>query len=172
MLLPGAFFYPFRGSGVIITIFASLLFAGLDFIIGHSWSLLLVLAAIGVVVFLAGIGLLLAGVATQIVPIGVLGFLLMLGGIWLAVASIRPGQAGDVPVSEGHHCPQVKSGQVRYVILGNGFGPGGQNSSSSAIMQWVQANGRPVSASELGDSSGSQQTQLYYLSALQQGANA
>jgi hypothetical protein len=52
--------------------------------------------ALGVVAFLIGIGMLLAGVATQIVPIGVAGFLAMLGGIWLAVLGLRHGpQAGQ-----------------------------------------------------------------------------
>jgi 4-amino-4-deoxy-L-arabinose transferase-like glycosyltransferase len=59
----------------------------------------------------------------------------------------------------------VRSGQVRYVLLGGSPGPGGQ-SSNSAISQWVQANGTPVSASEIGDSSTSQ-SQLYDLGSLQ-----
>jgi hypothetical protein len=46
--------------------------------------------ALGVVAFLIGIGLLLAGVATQLVVVGVVGFLAMLGGIWLAVLAFRP----------------------------------------------------------------------------------
>jgi len=46
--------------------------------------------ALGVVAFLVGIGLLLTGVATQLVIVGVVGFLAMLGGIWLAVIAFRP----------------------------------------------------------------------------------
>ncbi len=65
------------------------------------------LVAIGIVAFLGGMGLLVAGVATRLVPVGVLGFLLMLGGIWLAVASFRPGgaapAAGAAP--QGHPTP-------------------------------------------------------------------
>jgi hypothetical protein len=53
--------------------------------------------ALGVVVFLAGIGLLIAGVATQLVIIGVVGFLGMLGGIWLVVAALRPRPADQNP---------------------------------------------------------------------------
>jgi hypothetical protein len=48
--------------------------------------------ALGVMAFLAGVGLLLAGVTTRLVPVGVVGFLAMLGGIWLAVAAMRPTQ--------------------------------------------------------------------------------
>jgi hypothetical protein len=46
--------------------------------------------ALGVLAFLAGIGLLVAGVATKLVPVGVIGFLAMLGGIWLVVVALRP----------------------------------------------------------------------------------
>ena len=47
-------------------------------------------AAVGVIGFLVGMGLLLAGVASHLVIVGVLGFLAMLGGIWLAVVALRP----------------------------------------------------------------------------------
>jgi hypothetical protein len=50
-------------------------------------------AALGVISFLVGIGLLVTGVATQLVIVGVAGFLAMLGGIWLAVVALRPGPA-------------------------------------------------------------------------------
>ncbi len=53
--------------------------------------------ALGVVAFLAGIGLLITGVATQFVVIGVVGFLGMLGGIWLVVAALRPQPAEQNP---------------------------------------------------------------------------
>ena len=46
--------------------------------------------ALGVLAFLAGLGMLVAGVATKLVVVGVVGFLAMLGGIWLAVAALRP----------------------------------------------------------------------------------
>jgi hypothetical protein len=57
--------------------------------------------ALGVVGFILGMGLLVTGVATQLVVVGVLGFLAMVGGLWLAVASMRTtrqggGQAGPV----------------------------------------------------------------------------
>lgn len=48
-------------------------------------------AALGVVAFFVGMALLLVGVASQLVIVGVLGFLAMLGGIWLAVVALRPG---------------------------------------------------------------------------------
>jgi hypothetical protein len=56
--------------------------------------------ALGVVAFLAGIGLLIAGVATQLVIVGVVGFLAMLGGIWLVVLALRPGPT-DQTTQEG-----------------------------------------------------------------------
>ena len=45
---------------------------------------------IGVVGLLVGLGLLLAGVAAKLVIVGVLGFLAMLGGIWLVISALRP----------------------------------------------------------------------------------
>jgi hypothetical protein len=45
---------------------------------------------LGVLAFLAGMALLVTGVATQLVPVGVLGFVAMLGGIWLVVLAMRP----------------------------------------------------------------------------------
>ncbi len=45
--------------------------------------------ALGVIAFLAGMGMLVAGVATQVVLVGVAGFLAMLGGIWLAISAWR-----------------------------------------------------------------------------------
>jgi hypothetical protein len=48
-LLPGAFLYPFRGAGVLVLVFATLVFAGLDIIMRSWWSFLLVAAALGYV---------------------------------------------------------------------------------------------------------------------------
>jgi hypothetical protein len=45
---------------------------------------------IGVIGLLAGLGLLVAGVAAKLVVVGVLGFLAMLGGIWLVISALRP----------------------------------------------------------------------------------
>lgn len=47
--------------------------------------------AIGVVGLLVGLGLLVTGVAAKLVIVGVLGFLAMLGGLWLAISALRPG---------------------------------------------------------------------------------
>ena len=58
--------------------------------------------ALGVIAFFVGIGLLLAGVTTQLVVVGVVGFLAMLGGIWLAVAAFRPRpEAAAAPGAQG-----------------------------------------------------------------------
>jgi Protein of unknown function (DUF3040) len=44
---------------------------------------------VGVIAVLVGLGLLIAGVASKLVVVGVLGFLAMLGGIWLVIRSLR-----------------------------------------------------------------------------------
>lgn len=44
--LPGAFIYPFRGSGLLVLIVSTLLFAGLEYM-GSGFSLFLTIAAIG-----------------------------------------------------------------------------------------------------------------------------
>ena len=46
--------------------------------------------ALGVVAILAGMGLLLAGVATKLVIVGLIGFLAMLGGLWLGLVALKP----------------------------------------------------------------------------------
>ena len=61
----------------------------------------------------------------------------------------------------------VRSGQVRYVLVGGGGGGGPQDNETSSIMSWVKANGTLVPSSAMGDASGSQQTQLYDLSGVQ-----
>lgn len=74
--------------------------------------------ALGVVAFLAGMGLLISGVATKLVPVGVLGFLAMLAGIWLVVTSMRPtgaanaAQAGEAPSAPGGTTGPVRSTRV------------------------------------------------------------
>lgn len=46
-------------------------------------------AAIGVLVALAGVALLVAGAATSIIPLGVVGFLAMLAGTFLVIRTLR-----------------------------------------------------------------------------------
>jgi Protein of unknown function (DUF3040) len=46
-------------------------------------------ATIGVFAFLGGIGLLMAGVITQLIPVGVVGFVAMLVGALLTVRSLK-----------------------------------------------------------------------------------
>jgi hypothetical protein len=57
--------------------------------------------AIGVVALLVGLGLLIAGVAAKLVIVGVLGFLAMLGGLWLAISSLRSGPAQPAAAGSG-----------------------------------------------------------------------
>ena len=57
--------------------------------------------AIGVVGLLIGLGLLVAGVAAKLVIVGVVGFLAMVGGLWLAINSLRPSAETAAPTAEG-----------------------------------------------------------------------
>jgi hypothetical protein len=60
-------------------------------------------AAIGVLVALGGVGLLVAGAATAIIPLGVVGFLAMLGGTFVVIQTLRaePEAATASPASSG-----------------------------------------------------------------------
>jgi hypothetical protein len=61
--------------------------------------------AVGVLAFLVGIGLLLGGVATQLVVMGVVGFLAMLGGLWLVVSAFRPRANAAAPTAGNPGAP-------------------------------------------------------------------
>jgi hypothetical protein len=61
---------------------------------------------VGVIAVLVGLGLLIAGVASKFVVVGVLGFLAMLGGIWLAISSMRAApQQAAAPGAGGPAAP-------------------------------------------------------------------
>ena len=47
-------------------------------------------AVVGVLAALLGVGLLVTGAATSFVAVGVVGFLVMLGGSYLVISSLRP----------------------------------------------------------------------------------
>ncbi len=56
--------------------------------------------ALGVVGLLIGLGLLVAGVAAKLVIVGVVGFLAMVGGLWLAISALsRGGEATPTPAN-------------------------------------------------------------------------
>lgn len=57
----------------------------------------LLLGAVGVV---AGLAILVGGVASQLWPVGVVGFLVMLGGGWWASTGWQSGQVGASPTSQ------------------------------------------------------------------------
>ena len=61
--------------------------------------------AVGVVGLLLGLGLLVAGVAAKLVVIGVIGFVAMVGGLWLAINSLRPSTETAAPATEGAPAP-------------------------------------------------------------------
>ncbi len=61
--------------------------------------------AIGVVALLIGLGMLVAGVAAKLVIVGVLGFLAMVGGLWLAISAMTPGK--EVPATAEGADPQT-----------------------------------------------------------------
>lgn len=56
--------------------------------------------ALGVVAFLVGVFLLLAGVASQITLIGVLGFVAMLAGMVVSIRAFRGGAAQPTPAAK------------------------------------------------------------------------
>ncbi len=60
---------------------------------------------VGVVGLLVGLGLLVAGVAAKLVIVGVLGFLAMLGGIWLVISALRPSSEQSADASGGSAAP-------------------------------------------------------------------
>ena len=70
--------------------------------------------AVGVVGLLLGLGLLVAGVAAKLVVIGVIGFVAMVGGLWLAINSLRPSTETAAPATEGAPPPPTNiSGRSR-----------------------------------------------------------
>lgn len=57
-------------------------------------------AATGVLVALAGVAALVAGAATSLVPLGVLGFVLMVAGTFLVIRALRaPVETGAAPTA-------------------------------------------------------------------------
>jgi hypothetical protein len=68
-------------------------------------------AAIGVLTALVGVALLVAGAATSIIVVGVLGFLVMLGGTFLVVTTLRPGSAptAATPTATGRPTASAKA---------------------------------------------------------------
>ena len=72
---------------------------------GRSWSTRHVV--IGVLCTLAGIALLLVGVTTQLIIVGVLGFVVMGGGVYFATMRNAPGAKGGSASGTG------KSGKPR-----------------------------------------------------------
>ncbi len=62
--------------------------------------------ALGVLLFFVGVGGLLAGVATKLVPIGAVGFLAMVGGLWLSVGALVSAANAEAPA--GAATPQSK----------------------------------------------------------------
>jgi Protein of unknown function (DUF3040) len=56
---------------------------------------------IGVIGALLGIGLMLWGVSASLVPLGVLGFLVMLGAVFLVIAGIRSGPKSGAAETAG-----------------------------------------------------------------------
>ncbi|HEX5740070.1 MAG TPA: DUF3040 domain-containing protein [Pilimelia sp.] len=63
--------------------------------------------AVAVLVVLAGLGLVVAGTAAKILPLGVAGFVVMLAGAALATHSYRRGQAPQLHVVGGTAAPRV-----------------------------------------------------------------
>lgn len=56
-------------------------------------------AAIGVLIALVGVALLVAGAATSIIPLGVVGFLAMLGGTFVVIRTLRAQPEAAAPTA-------------------------------------------------------------------------
>ncbi|PQZ95885.1 hypothetical protein CQ018_00875 [Arthrobacter sp. MYb227] len=63
--------------------------------------------ALGALIGIVGIGILIAGISSQLIIVGVLGFIVMFGGVYLALS--RKGRSRAVRSPEGVKSPQ-KSG--------------------------------------------------------------
>jgi hypothetical protein len=69
-------------------------------------------AAVGVLLALVGVALLVTGAATSLIAVGVVGFLVMLGGTFLVVVTLRPqpAAAAGAPAPKGPAgAPQPKA---------------------------------------------------------------
>jgi hypothetical protein len=69
-------------------------------------------AAIGVLAVLAGLGLVVGGVATTLIALGVAGFVIMLVGSVLVYSAFRLGPA-EGAVAEGEAAPQMPPAQPK-----------------------------------------------------------
>lgn len=69
--------------------------------------------ALGTLAVLAGLGLLVGGVASGLVWLGVLGFVAMLGGVMLAISKPRVGAARPGAASSPRPGPQGKAASAR-----------------------------------------------------------
>lgn len=77
------------------------------------------LIAVGVLVFLVGMGLLLAGVMTQLVVVGVVGFLAMLGGIWMVIRSWRSAGEPAQPTAQAPRTAPSRQAKPRRTRRGD-----------------------------------------------------
>lgn len=91
-------------------------------------------AALGVIAFLVGMGLLVAGVAAQLTIVGVLGFLAMLGGIWLALVGLRPG--AQHPAAPGGPAEQGAASPPRPGRPSRGRPRSGENLTQRMEERW------------------------------------
>lgn len=71
--------------------------------------------AIGALLVLAGLGLMVVGVASSLVVVGVVGFLIMLGGAYLAVRALKapPAEAKAEGAAAGSAAPTAKAKQQK-----------------------------------------------------------
>lgn len=76
-------------------------------------------AALGVVVFLAGVAILLGGAIVPLVPLGVAGFAVMVLGALLAYVGLRPGTA--TPTADGATTGAGHSGRAPTPKPSSGF---------------------------------------------------
>jgi UPF0716 family protein affecting phage T7 exclusion len=77
-------------------------------------------AALGVLAFLAGVGLLMTGAITTVVALGVIGFVVMLVGAVMTYSALRGGGAAPAAASEGS-APTPQKGAPKRQRQGGGF---------------------------------------------------
>lgn len=76
-------------------------------------------AALGVLAFLAGIGLLMTGAVTTMVALGVIGFVVMLVGAVMAYTALRGG--GAAPAAADGSAPKPQKGAPKRQRQAGGF---------------------------------------------------
>ncbi|WP_166351501.1 DUF3040 domain-containing protein [Phytoactinopolyspora limicola] len=98
-------------------------------------------AVLSVIAFIAGIVMLMSGAVTQVIPLGVAGFVVMLGSAWLGVTSWK---RTPEATAEPDDIPDISPGSARRVRRASGRKqPGGHGSFMQRLEErWRQRRER------------------------------